>query len=103
MDLIIHEAIHAYRDNHPKTDMLDDAPDPTGKGGPAGTATLLEWMNKHYPLDQVPNKENRDKLERWRTEMYGNLDIGEKSREYILDVLKEVDEFDAEKKKSVPK
>ncbi len=103
MDLIIHETIHAYRYNHPKTDMVDDAPDPTGKGGPADTATLQDWMNELYPLDKIPDKENRDKLRDWRRQNYGNLDIGEKSRQYIRDVLKEVDDYDAEQKKRVPK
>jgi hypothetical protein len=89
MDVIIHETIHAYL-SYNKPRFVDDDPNRTGQGGDPNTATLLKWMNKLYPLEDIPNMQQRKALAKFR-ERYGNLDIGEKSQQFIVDVFAEVD------------
>ncbi len=89
MDLIIHETIHAYL-YYNKPRFVDDDPDPTGKAGAPNSATLRDWMNDRYPLNEISDSEKRDELRIFRLR-YGDLDIGKMSQKFIRDVIAEVE------------
>ena len=92
LDLISHETIHALLANNPKTKVpVDHTPDTTGKGGDPNTHTLLDWMNNRYPVSAVTDANQRKILGDYRKENYGNLDIGEKSQQYIKDIMEELE------------